>query len=219
MRKYTLFISIVVHVAGAAALFVAPLLALDSLPSVRDRATWIAARAVETPRVQPPGARSAKAAAPVVAPVEAPSGLPPDSDQPADGPGVPSFEPGGGAGDVPGGIGGGGITIAPPPLPPPAPEARRILRVGSVVAPPRKIVDVAPAYPRLAAQAGVSGVVVLEAVIAEDGSVRDLKVLRSVPLLDQAALDAVRQWRYSPTTLGGVPVSVVMTVTVNFALR
>ncbi|HEX5108539.1 MAG TPA: energy transducer TonB [Vicinamibacterales bacterium] len=219
MRKYTLFLSILVHVVGAAALFVVPLLALDSLPSVRDRATWIAARAVEPPPPQPPAVGPARAAASLAVPVEAPSGLPPDSDQPADGPGVPSFEPAGGGGDVPGGIGGGGIAIAPPPPPPPAPEARRIVRAGSVLAPPRKIVDVAPIYPRLAAQAGVSGIVVLEAVIAEDGTVRDLKVLRSVPLLDQAAIDAVRQWRYTPTTLGGVAVSVVMTVTVNFALR
>ena len=143
MRKYTLFLSILVHVVGAAALFVVPLLALDSLPSVRDRATWIAARAVEPPPPQPPAVGPARAAASLAVPVEAPSGLPPDSDQPADGPGVPSFEPAGGGGDVPGGIGGGGIAIAPPPPPSPAPEARRIVRVGSVLAPPRKIVDVA----------------------------------------------------------------------------
>jgi len=57
---------------------------------------------------------------------------------------------------------------------------------------------------------------IVEATIGADGKVIDAKVLRSVPLLDQAALDAVRQWEYAPTLLNGVPVPVVMTVTINF---
>jgi protein TonB len=61
--------------------------------------------------------------------------------------------------------------------------------------------------------------VILEAVIAEDGSVRDVRVLRSIPLLDAAAMEAVRQWRFSPTLLNGEPVPIVMTVTVAFRLR
>ena len=64
----------------------------------------------------------------------------------------------------------------------------------------------------------MSGVVILEAVIGVDGRVADAKVLRSIPLLDQAAVDAVRQWVYTPTLLNGVPVPVIMTVTVNFTL-
>ncbi len=56
---------------------------------------------------------------------------------------------------------------------------------------------------------------ILEALIGVDGRVADAKVLRSVPLLDQAALDAVRQWEYTPTLLNGAPVPVVMTVTVH----
>ena len=67
--------------------------------------------------------------------------------------------------------------------------------------------------------ARVSGVVIIEATIGTDGRVKDAKVLRSIPLLDQAALDAVKQWQYSPTLLNGVPVSVIMTVTVNFTLQ
>jgi protein TonB len=58
--------------------------------------------------------------------------------------------------------------------------------------------------------------VILEAVISPSGSVEDVRVLRGIPLLDDAAADAVRQWRYTPTLLNGVPVAVVMTVTVNF---
>ncbi len=64
--------------------------------------------------------------------------------------------------------------------------------------------------------AKVSGVVILEAEIGVDGKVKEVHVIRSIPLLDQAALDAVRQWEYSPTLLGGVPVPIIMTITVNF---
>jgi protein TonB len=78
---------------------------------------------------------------------------------------------------------------------------------------------VSPVYPQLALRANVEGVVVVEAVIAVDGSVRDARVLRSVALLDRAALDAVRQWRYAPTRLNGVAVPVIVTVTVQFRLQ
>ena len=82
-----------------------------------------------------------------------------------------------------------------------------------------KIKDARPVYPPIAQSARVSGVVIIEATIGTDGRVKDAKVLRSIPLLDQAALDAVKQWQYSPTLLNGVPVSVIMTVTVNFTLQ
>jgi TonB family protein len=96
-------------------------------------------------------------------------------------------------------------------------KARRPpLRVGGSVHQPRKIKDVKPVYPAIAQSAHVGGVVVIEATIGPDGKVIDAKVLRSVPLLDQAALDAVRQWEYTPTLLNGVPVPVLVTVTVNF---
>ena len=92
------------------------------------------------------------------------------------------------------------------------------VRVGGKIKPPIKMNDVAPVYPAIAKNANVSGVVIIEATIGTDGKVIDAKVLRSVPLLDQAALDAVRQWEYAPTLLNGVPVPVVMTVTINFKL-
>ena len=76
----------------------------------------------------------------------------------------------------------------------------------------------APRYPVIAQQSKVQGLVILEAVISEDGAVESLRVLRSQPLLDAAALEAVRQWRFTPTLLNGQPVPVVMTVTVNFSL-
>ncbi|MGE5357978.1 MAG: energy transducer TonB, partial [Bacteroidales bacterium] len=61
--------------------------------------------------------------------------------------------------------------------------------------------------------------VVLKAVVGADGKIVDATILRSIPLLDQAALDAVRQWEYTPTLINGVAVPVVMTVTVNFTLK
>ena len=64
----------------------------------------------------------------------------------------------------------------------------------------------------------VQGVVILECTISPQGKVTDVKVLRGIPLLDQAAIDAVKQWVYTPTLLNGVPVPVIMTVTVNFRL-
>ena len=75
-----------------------------------------------------------------------------------------------------------------------------------------------PAYPDIAKQARVQGVVILECTISPQGKVTDVKVLRGIPLLDSAAIEAVKQWVYSPTLLNGVPVPVIMTVTVNFRL-
>jgi protein TonB len=65
----------------------------------------------------------------------------------------------------------------------------------------------------------VEGVVIIEAIISTTGEVQDARILKSVPLLDQAALDAVRQWRYTPSLLNGIPVPVVFTVTVQFRLQ
>jgi protein TonB len=93
------------------------------------------------------------------------------------------------------------------------------VRVGGQIKTPTKVKDQRPVYPAIAQSARVQGVVIIEAVIGPDGRVQDAKVLRSIPLLDAAALDAVRQWQYTPTLLNGVPVPVIMTVTVNFTLQ
>jgi periplasmic protein TonB len=93
------------------------------------------------------------------------------------------------------------------------------VRVGGSIRQPQKIHHVAPVYPEIARSARVSGIVILEALLAEDGTVRDVRVLRSVPLLDAAAVAAVREWRFTPTLLNGTPVPVVMTVTVAFNLN
>ena len=92
------------------------------------------------------------------------------------------------------------------------------IRVGGHVLPPLKVHHVNPEYPAMARVIRVQGTVILECVIGTDGRVTDVRVLRGVPLLDAAALAAVQQWVYEPTRLNGQPVSVVMTVTVRFAL-
>ena len=92
------------------------------------------------------------------------------------------------------------------------------VRVGGDIKEPRRTTYVAPVYPPIAQQAGIQGIVIVEAVIGIDGAVQEARILRPVPMLDQAALDAVTQWRYAPTLLNGQPVPVVMTVTVSFSL-
>jgi len=91
------------------------------------------------------------------------------------------------------------------------------LRVGGTIKAPSKIKDVRPVYPPIAREAGVAGVVIIEVRIGTDGRVEEGHVLKSIPLLDQAALDAVKQWEFVPTLMNGAPVPIMMTVTVNFS--
>jgi protein TonB len=106
------------------------------------------------------------------------------------------------------------VTTPPEPPAPPQP-----VRVGGEIREPRRLKDVKPTYPPIAQQARVQGIVILEATIGAQGNVTDVRVLRSIPMLDQAALDAVKQWVYAPTLVNGVPVPVIMTVTVKFTLK
>ncbi len=90
---------------------------------------------------------------------------------------------------------------------------------GSPIKPPLKIKDVKPVYPALAQRARVSGVVIVEGIVGVDGRMHCVRVLKSVPLLDQAALDAVNQWEFTPVVLNGTPTPVRLTMTVNFTLQ
>jgi protein TonB len=110
-------------------------------------------------------------------------------------------------------------NVAPPPVAAVvAPSAP--VRIGTYgVRQPQKLNEVNPVYPPIAMQAQIQGIVIIEATISASGDVVNARVLRSVPLLDQAAIEAVKQWRYTPSMLNGVPVPVIMTVTVNFTLR
>ena len=110
------------------------------------------------------------------------------------------------------------FTLPPPPIVVPAPQVAGTYRPGGAIREPRKIRDSPAVYPEVARAAKIEGVVILEATIDERGVVTDARVLRSVPLLDAAALAALKQWRYTPTLLNGVPVRVLMTVTFRFSL-
>jgi protein TonB len=211
---YTVPVSLVAHACAVAVLLVVPLLAVDALPAPDSITVWTSS--APPPREPPPPPvpvrprntqpEPSSSAAPVVSPhtIAPESGIEP---------GLVNTEPVLDAGV----IGGGGTGLGTPP--PPPPPAREAVRPGGLIAAPRKVVDVAPIYPAIALAAGVEGLVILEATIDVDGRVTGVRVLRSVALLDQAALDAVRQWQYTPTRLNGVPVPVVMTVTVNFTLN
>lgn len=107
---------------------------------------------------------------------------------------------------------------APPPPPPPAPWHEGALRIGDAIRPPTKIKNVSPVYPPEAEAAGIEGLVVLEARVEGDGRVSHTRVLKSVPGLDEAAVEAVRQWEFTPTLLNGKPTPVIMTVTISFTL-
>jgi len=116
--------------------------------------------------------------------------------------------------------------LASSPAEPQGPPARSdlgaehpdALRVGGDLPEPRKLTDVKPEYPADALAAGVSGIVILELLLDEQGRVADAAVVRSVPMLNEAAETAVRQWEFTPTYLNGQPKEVIMTVTVSFRI-
>jgi periplasmic protein TonB len=220
-RLSALPVSIAVHVAVLLAVVVIPLLATDVLPAVR--VGGVEYRIVTlpplpspppplTPRMTAPG----PAVNPNAAPVESPTGVNREigiTATPAPDAGAPGF---GGVvnGDVPPGLNSGIIVDTPPELRPAAP-----VRAHTLLRPPVRLRNVAPVYPEMARMARVQGVVIIEAVISTTGDVVEARVLRSQPMLDQAAIDAVRQWKYTPSLLNGVPVPVIMTVTVTFTLQ
>lgn len=102
----------------------------------------------------------------------------------------------------------------------PRPVGPTPVRVGGNVRPPTKVKDVKPIYPESMREAGIEGVVPIEAVIARDGTVQSVRVLSAGvhPELAQAAVDAVRQWRFTATLLNGSPVDITMTTVVEFTL-
>jgi protein TonB len=127
--------------------------------------------------------------------------------------GVPGGVPGGQMGGVIGGI----ISSTPVAVPKMATPTR--IRVSQGVTAGMKIHDVTPQYPQMAKIARVQGPVVLAAVIGKDGAIQNLRVVSTAsPLLNQSALDAVKQWKYRPYILNGEPVEVDTTITVNFTL-
>jgi protein TonB len=131
--------------------------------------------------------------------------------------GVPGGVPGGQMGGVIGGVIGGMLnTGAKPPLPTGKPNAP--IRVGGRVKPPKPISQVHPVYPLLAKQARVQGLVQIDAILDEQGNVIDMKIVSGPRLLYQAALDALKKWKYEPSYLNDQPISVELIVTITFQL-
>ena len=227
-------LSTAAHVIVLGVLLAIPMLYVSAeLPKVPDMLAFVVSAAPPPPPPPPPAPASTPSkpkvnkpvptVSPRAAPVEAPREI--VEETPVD---VGSTEGvlGGVEGGIPGGaVGGivGGVLSdlpppPPPPPPPPAPVARDPVRVGGALEAPALIERVEPEYPSLAVRAKVQGVVILEAVVDRLGRVEDVRVLRSIPLLDGAAIAAVRQWRYSPLLLNGKPERFVLTVTLSFGL-
>jgi protein TonB len=225
-RSSVVVFSLVAHALALVALLIVPLLATDTLPTPRRVLDYFLPVEIvpvvvplpprpSTPkpsREQPPPALAMTTPG-SAAPLVAPSGVTPD-DPPAIGTGAA----GSGAPTV-------GVVEGPPSEglwrtePPPAPAPQAPIRWHTGIRTPQKVVDVAPIYPPVARAAHAQGIVIIEATIDTRGSVVAARIIKSVALLDQAALDAVRQWKFSPTLLNGVPVPIIMTVTVRFILQ
>jgi periplasmic protein TonB len=159
-----------------------------------------------------PAAPAPLAKEPEAAPIEAPAGIEPES---ASGSGsllgVSDGVEGGVAGGIPGGVSGGAVAQSA--------KSDGPLQVGRDVKAPKKLKDVRPGFPGPAMAARVQGTVIVDITIGSDGRVQSTQLLKSVPLLDDAALEAVRQWEYAPTIVDGKAVAVLMTVTVHFSLQ
>jgi protein TonB len=130
--------------------------------------------------------------------------------------GVPGGVPGGQMGGVIGGVLGGIPSAAAKPVAPPGKMAP--IRVGGRVRAPKPIIQVKPEYPTLARQARIQGQVQIDAILDEQGNVVEMHVVSGPPLLYQAALDALRKWKYEPTYLNDQPIAVQMIVTITFVL-
>ena len=224
-RSKTMPVSLVLHLIVATSIVLVPILASDQIPEPASavKAFFVEPLAAPPPPPPPPPPAARAAIAPrvapkpivqnnaFVAPVEVPQEIKPEEGLDL---GVEGGVAGGVEGGVPGGVVGGVVGGLPDAPPPP----QQAVRVGGQIKEPKKLKSVSPEYPDIARQARVQGVVILECTISPQGKVTEVKVLRGIPLLDQAAMEAVRQWVYTPTLLNGVPVPVIMTVTVNFKL-
>jgi protein TonB len=224
--------SFVVHAALVAAIVILPLFVAEDLvaPSSAIRAFFVAPATITPPPPPPPppapGLRTTrKVAVPTPppkddtlrAPVEIPSELPPEPVNVGVDLGMVGGVEGGVEGGVAGGVAGGvvGGLVGMPGAGAAAPEP---VRVGGNIKVPKLVRRVEPVYPQLARSAHVEGMVIVEARVDDRGEVVDVHVLRGRPLLDEAALEAVRQWRYQPLLLNGQRTPFILVVTVNFNL-
>ncbi|HTT32996.1 MAG TPA: energy transducer TonB [Methylomirabilota bacterium] len=229
-KPWTVFLSMAFQVGFLAVLILIPLIYTEALPRTM-MATMLTAPPPPPPPPPPPAAVQVVKVKPQVHLMDAgklmaPKVIPkdvkiikeeaePDMGMAGAVGGVPGGVAGGSMGGVLGGV-IGGMGAAPPP---PKPKQTGPLRVGGNVQAAKIINRVQPIYPPLARQTRISGTVRLHAIIGKDGMIQSLEVVSGHPLLQQAALDAVRQWRYQPTLLNGDPVDVDTTIDVIFSLN
>ncbi len=221
-RLSVLPLTIAVHALVIAVFVVIPILTGGDLPVIASVGMDYIRTAAPPPAPPPPSSAATVAPRSNAAPRDAPAAIP-DHDAPpvpaSTGPGIEGgvdigVQPG------PGLLSPANVAAAPTPLPPPPPETPKVVRVGGLIKEPRKLVHVPPVYPAIAQQARIQGTVALEALIDVAGRVQNVRVLSSEsPLLNSAAMQAVQQWRYTPTELNGVPVPVLMTIFVRFTLE
>ena len=217
-------VSLGLHGLALLMVVVVPLLWPDALPPLASgvKAFFVAPPAVPPPPPPPPPPSSAATLPPrakpmhpeavaFTSPVESPQQVIPAEAVEL---GIPGVEPGGVERGVLGGVVGrvvGGLPETPEPIKP--------VRVGGEIKEPTKLKHVSPVYPDIAVRARVHGSIILECTVSPQGRVTGARVLRGIPLLDAAAVAAVKQWVYTPTLWDGVPVPVIMTVTVRFEIQ
>ena len=220
-QKWTVLISTVVQAVGVFILILLPLFYMEALPK-QQLMTFLVAPPPPPP--PPPPAppkieRVQRVSEIINGELRTPSKIPKvvkmikeeEAPPPSTGVmgGVVGGVPGGSAGGVIGGI--IGRTADPPKVAPP-----QKLRVSQGVLDGNKIKDVQPVYPNMARIAHVQGDVVIRATISKSGTIENLTVQSGPPMLIQAAMDAVKQWRYRPYLLNGDPVEVETVITVKF---
>ena len=213
-QKYTVLVSIGAHSLIIAAAIIVPVVATDSFVLPTRFATMVFPTTPPVPPSPPPpkgATREQPSVTKSMAPVIAPQQIISESSIQMTTAPVVGFDSAG--------LVRGDDDLAPPAVPAAPVRDQVPLPVGGNIKRPVKVRDAAPIYPSVARAAHVEGLVIVEATIGSDGKVQNARILRSNPLLDAAALDAVRQWEYSPTQLNGTPIAVVMTVIVNFRLR
>lgn len=224
-RRLTVPLAIVLESVFIGVLMAVPLLNIAALPKME---RGISDRIFSPP--VPPSSSTTSAASKAVhrvtladlthLPVRIPSFVSRSAESPAE---VALTALTSGPGGIPGGIGASGIGMSDASVPvPPPPEAAtksKPIRVDGGVEEAKLIYGPKPAYPQLAIMAHVQGRVRLQATIAKDGSIRDLRVMSGHPQLVRAAIEAVSQWRYQPTLLNGDPVEVEIEIDVKFTLN
>ncbi len=224
------------HIAIVAVFIVLPLYFTTGLDTQKLNLTFLAAPAmpaaapppapvaptprparVTPPKVITPGQITAPTFIPRAVVPPDPEGTPPDTALTGVAGGVPGGIPGGQMGGTIGGVLGGIPKGAPPPAQPVAQGPKSPIRVGGDVKPPRLLFGPPPDYPLLAKQSRLAGIVVIDAIIDEQGNVKGMRVISGHPLLIQAALTAVSKRRYEPTVLDGEPTPIALRVEVSFS--